>query len=244
MATLIQRVAQHAYRTFARDLKDTSDSVFQENVALLGSLLSRVTAKDVNFDRNLVLNEQPVSLEAGVAPVTYVHLWDGDIYSMGIFVLKSGARLPLHDHPGMFGLCRVIYGSVKVRSYSQVQDVHPRGNEKFRRLRELGKLIEAVKHVDRVVSEDDSCVVLTPSEGNIHEITAESGPAAFIDILAPPYDERHGARRCHYFRDRGSLAGGQDERLVVLEQVSQPVDYWCDSAFYLGPTINPHQSGT
>lgn len=45
--------------------------------------------------------------------VRYLHLSELEgQYSMGIFVFPPHARIPLHDHPGMCVLSRVLYGDV------------------------------------------------------------------------------------------------------------------------------------
>ena len=60
--------------------------------------------------------------------------------------------------------------------------------------------------VTSVTPESLPCL-LSPSEANIHKIESVGGPAAFLDILAPPYNidpdpytEDQEARDCHYFR--------------------------------------------
>lgn len=41
-------------------------------------------------------------------------------YSAGVFVFPPGAEIPLHDHPGMVVLSRVLYGELRVLSYNVV----------------------------------------------------------------------------------------------------------------------------
>lgn len=46
-------------------------------------------------------------------PVRYLHLSEVEgQYSMGIFVFPPHSRIPLHDHPGMCVLSRVLYGDL------------------------------------------------------------------------------------------------------------------------------------
>lgn len=53
--------------------------------------------------------------------VRYLHCREvADKYSVGIFVFPPGASIPLHDHPSMVVVSRVLYGELKVKSYSVV----------------------------------------------------------------------------------------------------------------------------
>jgi plant cysteine oxidase len=45
--------------------------------------------------------------------VRYIHLKEiPDQYSMGIFIFPPHAKIPLHDHPGMCVLSRILYGDI------------------------------------------------------------------------------------------------------------------------------------
>ena len=54
---------------------------------------------------------------SGVPHVSYVHLFSDAAFSMGIFVLPAGAKIPLHDHPEMTVLSKLLYGTLQVTSY-------------------------------------------------------------------------------------------------------------------------------
>ena len=58
--------------------------------------------------------------------VRYLHVVDApQKFSVGIFVFPPNARMPLHDHPNMIVLSRVLYGELQVQSYDIV---HPVGS--------------------------------------------------------------------------------------------------------------------
>lgn len=66
---------------------------------------------------------QPIHNEIQpIAPgVRYIHLREAyGIYSVGIFVFPPNAEIPLHDHPGMTVLSRVLYGTLGVKSYDVI----------------------------------------------------------------------------------------------------------------------------
>ncbi|CAB1430985.1 unnamed protein product [Pleuronectes platessa] len=48
---------------------------------------------------------KPSSGAAGLQspPVTYMHICGTEVFSMGVFLLRPGTSMPLHDHPDMNG---------------------------------------------------------------------------------------------------------------------------------------------
>lgn len=57
--------------------------------------------------------------------VRYLHAREvADKYTVGIFIFPPGASIPLHDHPSMVVISRVLYGELKVKSYSVVPALH------------------------------------------------------------------------------------------------------------------------
>ena len=53
-------------------------------------------------------------------PLNYVKLHDSPSFNMGVFCLPRGGVLPLHNHPGMTVLSKLLYGSMRVRSFDWV----------------------------------------------------------------------------------------------------------------------------
>ena len=80
--------------------------VFQQNLDLLKNLLNKIGARDVNLNPRF-MGEQLWN-SPGKAPVTYIDIVENNVLTMGVFVLKPGMRLPLHDHPQMYGLIKVL----------------------------------------------------------------------------------------------------------------------------------------
>ena len=53
--------------------------------------------------------------------VRYLHVTERQgLYSIGIFIFPPSARIPLHDHPNMAVLSRVLYGEVTARSFDLI----------------------------------------------------------------------------------------------------------------------------
>lgn len=247
MAALIQRIAVQALKTFA---KGNSFAVKQQNLINLKALMKQVVPADLVIDESLFSDRSEYVPNDDTAPVTYISVWSDPTYSMGVFILRNRTRLPLHDHPGMDGLVKVIYGSIDVRSFSRVDDGTVR--DQLARVREeLGEEDDDVvvaRELSRGLTVDTSSdvVALSADEGNFHEIRATDGPAAFLDILAPPYD---GPRGCSYYRAEALRRPADGEEgpspapesdLVCLIKIPLPDDYWSDSQTYEGPAVDPY----
>ena len=228
-----------ALQTFS---KFTSKQRFPEELASLQKLLNEVSSNELNFDPDLVANTASFKLDNNTedAPVTYVHLWEDSVFTIGVFVLKKGVTLPLHDHPSMTGLIKVISGTASIRSFTERNDlIVP--EEVLKELRPWQR--RGVKVVDQLPTkelntESDACI-LTPTESNYHEISSVGGPAAFLDILAPPYDHFSGNRECHYYK---VFEGHGEEKASpkYLVEIPQPREFWCSQSEYLGPEIDPY----
>jgi len=256
---LINKIAVQAYRTFGRG-GGSSEQSFRQNLSVLRDLMGRLTAHDVNFDGALVRDPRPFDPDCGLAPVTFIDLWKDEHFSMSIFVLKPGTRLPMHDHPGMHGLIRVIHGRMNVFSYSLLErkcgdgfePLHNSGNGECYSVRK-GDVFTAHRLSSAsgdTLDINSECIILMPIEGNVHEICTTDSAAAFFDILAPPYDDhRYGRHQCHYYRElpvskanTQTSDSAQEKNLCKVICVPTPVDYWTDYAPYDGPDINPYDS--
>ncbi|ESO90404.1 hypothetical protein LOTGIDRAFT_123657 [Lottia gigantea] len=237
MSAPIQKLAKFSRNIFS---KINSDQNFPEKLKQLRLMINNITAKDVGFDIEQLKHSETYGQEE-VAPVTYVKLWEDDIFTMGIFVVKPGGRLPLHDHPGMFGFCKVIHGEMNVTSFNPVKSIETEADEIPREIKEKLRpwQIPQTKKVqlnsDRSFTTSDECCFLNPQTGNIHELKPVGNTSAFLDILAPPYDHsRTGLRECHYYEDLSNGVGD----IRWLTQTHQPLDFWCDSLPYFGPILD------
>ncbi|EEE69887.1 hypothetical protein OsJ_29708 [Oryza sativa Japonica Group] len=161
-----------------------------------------------------------VSLGAGVHPD---HLRAHP--RIGVFCFPAGATLPLHDHPQMVVLSKLLYGSMRVKSYDWANAPPCSGPRKSGLAR--------VVAVDEMREAPCKASVLFPrSGGNIHSLTAVT-PCALLDVLAPPYAEDLG-RPSTYFSDIPipSLPG-----FAVLEEADLPDGFRVAGAPYVGPEL-------
>lgn len=236
MASLVEVVARQAHLTFSRSF---TDETFNECLSKLKKFTGQIKATDLNLRRDSPSAASVRSLRSR-APVTYIEVACNPSFTMGIFVLRNGGRIPLHDHPQMYGVLKVIQGRVKITTFScyprDKSDISvPRDVKRKIRSSQMQSLLPVHKHTESYVSEnDDESCVLTPTENNYHEICAVGGTAAFLDILAPPYDGKE--RDCHYYVPLESSAPDSDVKTWLLETCPPP-DYWCDVEEYRGPKI-------
>ena len=140
---------------------------------------------------------------------TYLGIVENDEYAIAAFILQPHARIPLHDHPGMTVLSRVISGSLHVTSFDVGAD---------------GK----ARRSSSIMTSADGPAALFPCQDNVHEFQAGADGACVLDVIVPPYDEDAG-RACHYF-EAVSLRGGVFE----LREIPEPADFECLGAVYQG----------
>lgn len=147
-----------------------------------------------------------------------------DVYScpemtLAIFLLRAGARIPLHDHPGMHVYGRLLFGSMRVLSF----DFEPSSDDGSEGTR------WATLRSDEVIGPSPTTYSLGPSTGNLHELEAVED-CAFFDVLAPPYDPYNGRDCTYYRRDEAAGDGGR--------YALAPVDLWgfsMQTLVYRGP---------
>nr|XP_056706160.1 2-aminoethanethiol dioxygenase [Euleptes europaea] len=239
MASLIQRVARQARLTFLPPGGGGSNGPrFAEDLQRLQQLLDEVRAEDLGL-----VPRGPSAAAApggGAPPVSYMHICETEGFSMGVFVLRAGACIPLHDHPGMHGLLKVLYGTLRIACF----DGAAAGGGEGGASEAAGppRRHRALLRSRQLYTPASAPCRLAPHADNLHQIDAVGGPAAFLDILAPPYDPEHG-RDCHYYRlgDGQSLDADAQPlpKEVWLQETPQAPDFWCAGEPYPGPRVSP-----
>ncbi|XP_039050009.1 plant cysteine oxidase 1-like [Hibiscus syriacus] len=206
-----------------------------QQIQWLKTILNLFEAVDVGIDE-FSLDGSPSSSQTmisnglisglGISEITYIHIHECDKVSMGIFCLPAGSVFPLHDHPGMTVLSKLLYGSVYVRAYDWVraENFSPRANG------------VAATAIDGIFNAPCEPTVLFPrSGGNIHSFTALT-PCAILDVLSPPYSDDFG-RPSTYYSDFPipSLPGYAwlEERELKLQY-----ELVVKGAPYLGPPLD------
>ncbi|HSY47747.1 MAG TPA: hypothetical protein VLC46_02955 [Thermoanaerobaculia bacterium] len=101
-------------------------------------------------------------------------------FHASVFALAAGETIPLHDHPRLDVISKVLRGVIRVRTYEWID----------------AESLIASDRGEVVLGEDDGAIVLRKSPGTLHTITAIEA-TAFLDLFAPYYDEE--ARPCSYY---------------------------------------------
>ena len=130
-------------------------------------------------------------------------------FDIVVFLFPAGAAIPLHDHPNMTVLSRVVRGSLRVTSFDVGAD---------------GKARRSIS----LMTSADGPAALFPSVNNVHEFQAGAGGAVVLDVIVPPYDEDAG-RACHYFE---AVVIG--DGVFRLREIPEPADFECLGAVYQG----------
>jgi hypothetical protein len=151
--------------------------------------------------------------------VTYLHILEAGRISLGVFLLPAGTVLPLHSHPGMTVLSRVLFGALRVRAYDWAEPAAARGTAAHRLQSAAGWARRAKLHRAGELQAGDAPAALFPeSGGNLHELAALED-CAVLDLLSPPYAPDEG-RDCGYYE---VLAGADGEpRLRELRPAPEP----------------------
>ncbi|KAK7919497.1 hypothetical protein WMY93_010781 [Mugilogobius chulae] len=210
---LIQKIAKQASITFKDCLSEANGEhkPLPDQHKQLISLVTALRAADLKLAPRKSSRPGPEGAQS--PPVTYMHICETPVFSMGVFLLRSGTSIPLHDHPGMNGMIKVLYGKIS-------------------------SLCRSMLHCVSEYSASSAPCLLTPHHDNLHQIEALGGPAAFLDILAPPYDPENN-RDCHYYRilQPSCSTSGSSEETWLLE-IPQPEDFWCGGQTYHGPPVS------
>lgn len=246
MPSLVQRLFETCKEVFS----DGRSGVVPHpaDVDRLQSILDNVTAADVGLTPNMACFRN-IEFQ-GPPPITYLHLYECDNFSIGIFCLPPSGVIPLHNHPGMTVFSKLLFGSIHIKSYDWVaipQDANDTTNQTHSKsFLPPGARLAKVK-TDAIFTAPCETSILYPADGgNMHCFTAKTS-CAVLDVLGPPYCDDEG-RHCTYYNDFSYASFPGDARLVPcegeeyawLEETEKPDDFLVVGAPYRGPRIVEH----
>jgi len=120
-------------------------------------------------------------------------------FNVGIFLIPKGNCIPLHNHPNIFVISKVIWGSVIINSFDKKIENDENNINIFNHNNSNSEYIFKVEENEKInlTANDNQIGVLTPNKNNIHEVIANED-SAFFDIIIPAYDEGQN-RPCDYY---------------------------------------------
>ncbi|XP_020098375.1 plant cysteine oxidase 5-like isoform X2 [Ananas comosus] len=164
-------------------------------------------------------------------PIKYLHIHECRSFSIGILCVPPHAVVPLHNHPRMTVLSKLLYGSLLVKSYDWIDVAGHIEAPKAR----PAKLV-----IDGEMFAPCRTTILHPtSGGNIRSFKAIM-PCALLDILSPPYSSEDG-RHCSYFRKssrKDTFEGIKSSHVAWLEEYQPPESFIIKRGLYKGQRIS------
>ena len=254
MASAAARVTMQEGEVLLKSLTSAAKRIAQSDGAFLSNAAKAELCgiMDAMRPEHLGLELPARSNSAPKAPliVRTQIVWASEEFEIDIFLFPDGASLPLHDHPNMTVLSKVLYGRLGVRSYDW--ETQPTAAEYTAFEAELERqespdparraaapLVPpraAYRRPDALLTSDAATTSLNPMEANVHAFVAH-GATAVIDLLLPPYNDDAG-RDCHYFDDgdsAGASSGAQSP--VMLRAAAPPDTLIIKGAPFLGPRV-------
>lgn len=183
---------------------DLERGVDSPQLAALRTSLSALTLQDFG------LIKLESCFEAGT--ISLINVYPNKSLWLGLFCMAQGTRFPLHDHPDMIGMTRLIHGHISYRSMDILSSTAGLSEAKLQTAGE---------------AQHSALLWLTPSCGNIHEIQAIQS-SVLLDLFIPNYSS---SRVCTYFEE---ISSEGDE--VVLSSSPQP-DIPCRELPYTGLSV-------
>lgn len=209
----VQEAVNTAYNLFGKQ----STKVSEDSLQLMVNKIDQLSSEELGCKKEHIKH----------FPHIFTKLIENDQFQFSIFYIKKGYQLPLHDHPDMHGIIKVLFGQIRIHSYTATNidsEVIRAPNEKYTVLCERAD--------DCVLCSDDKPLSLTPYMNNIHEVIADTD-TAFFDCLLPPYKEK-----CNFYRYKG-VKDEEKNLYELLNLGSEPeISYYTVARTYSGKNFS------
>ena len=184
-------------------------------------------------------------------------VYESPAFDIVVFVFPAGAAIPLHDHPGMTVMSKVLYGTLGMRSFDWVEpptraqleqwsieqeEMEECGTEARPMIGGSAEGRPALRRGETVLTPEAPTFLLRPRFCNIHAFEA-AGECAVLDVLLPPYDDETG-RDCHYFEAAPSSEQAQQPDVAMLGLIPAPAKLVIRRAAYKGPAVGSRGAGS
>lgn len=125
----------------------------------------------------------------------------------------------------MLGILKCVSGALKIKSYTRLEN-------------SSSSELLVTPEEPRIIDHRSPCTFLDEKTCNFHEIAALDQPAAFFDVLSPPYtditDEDPDVRQCHFYK-KLMVSNDPERTILKLEKIECPQHYFCDSIYFKKP---------
>jgi len=115
---------------------------------------------------------------------SYQHLSTIKLLQIGLLTLFQDTSVPLHDHPGAYGIQYVISGKVHIKQYQYASDI------------EVKQSITALEKVAQNSLIKDEVSIFQPRIGNIHCLKSISKRSILLSVVLHPFSSQE---RSWYF---------------------------------------------
>ncbi|KAL0554950.1 hypothetical protein IC582_008880 [Cucumis melo] len=218
-----------------------------EDIERLRAVLDKMEPVDVGLSPDMPYFWTTASQQT--PPITYLHLYENNKFSMGIFCLPPSGVIPLHNHPGMTVFSKLLFGTMHIKAYDWAEVGAENGASACVDTSSGTAPSRSVRLAKVKVDADftapcDSSILYPADGGNMHCFTAVTA-CAVLDVLGPPYSDPDG-RHCSYYLDfplsdfsvdNISVPEVERESYAWLEEREQPEDLAAVGALYEGPKI-------
>ncbi|KAE9612662.1 hypothetical protein Lal_00005962 [Lupinus albus] len=215
-----------------------------QDIEKLQSVLDGMKPEDVGLTPNV-----PYFLtnaEQRISRITYLHIYECEDFSIGIFCLPPSGVIPLHNHPGMTVFSKLLFGTMHIKAYDWVVDLPADSSTIVKPLENLVRETGLAKvKVDADFTAPCNPSILYPADGgNMHCFTAVTA-CAVLDVLGPPYSDPDG-RHCTYYRSHPfsrfsvngiSISEEEKKDYEWLQERVLPDDVEVVGKMYNGPMI-------
>ncbi|XP_015879371.1 plant cysteine oxidase 2 [Ziziphus jujuba] len=241
--SLVQKLFETCKEVFS--FEDGVDSVpSNENIQRLRSVLDDMKPVDVGLTPDMPYFRTTAARRTPA--ITYLHLYECEKFSMGIFCLPPSGVIPLHNHPGMTVFSKILFGKMHIKSYDWAVDVPCNASTHVNSTQISSSDVRLAKvKADSDFTASCKTSILYPADGgNMHCFTAVTA-CAVLDVLGPPYSDSDG-RHCTYYLDypfsKFSVDGvtvpeEERETYAWLKEREKPEDLAVVGAVYRGPKI-------
>ncbi|KAJ1443720.1 RmlC-like cupin domain superfamily [Sesbania bispinosa] len=234
----VQRLFQTCKQVFA----STGPGVIPspDDIEKLRSVLAGIKPEDVGLKPDMPYFTN--SNARRKPKITYMHIYECEKFSMGIFCLPPSGVIPLHNHPGMTVFSKLLFGTMHIKSYDWVVDMPTIMQPSETQTPE--KRLAKIKVDADFTAPCDPSILYPADGGNMHCFTAVTA-CAVLDVLGPPYSDPDG-RHCTYYNNfpfsNFSVDGisiPEEERTAYewLEDKENPENFQVVGKLYSGPKI-------